>query len=534
MNRIQFLSTLAVLCSFAVQAQSSLQTKSVSIFKNGSSFFLKEGKIETRDGSHFMEGGAPPAAFGTLWFSSPTSRIKHVKTHIKSATRIQEQIDRFSSSSFQDMLGANLNRTVTLHLTGGEEIKGQVEKVNNNFFLLQSEGRWMNLKIGNVERIDFASAPSYPDSIAVIRDTNKIETPGILIDFDSKNANQQLEMMYLRADIGWVPTYHINLLDAERARVTLQAVVINNAEDLVGTDVNFVVGVPNFIHRNQVSPLAQSQVFNQFFRNIRNPSNATDFANKGAQILTYRSNNFKRSNEGSDNNEILSSLTGSSTEDLFFYTLPAVNLKKGATAIFNILEAELPIRHLYEVRLDEREIADGFSFEENFSNKVWHTLKLKNTTTTPLTSGAATVTKNFEGQARPVSQDKITFTPAGGDSFLKLTVAPDVSVIDRERVTAVLERYQKIGKEYYDLVTLEGEIRIHNYKKKAIDLNVRRKITGTLKTSTPRWLKAPKVPVHGQVNEITDVCWELKLKEGEKTVVKYEYTIFVKSGGTGT
>lgn len=541
MNKSQILVSLAIICSLAIQAQSNLKTKSVSIFKNGSAFFLKEGQITPIDGSHFLAGGVPPATFGTFLFSSTTGAIKQVRTHTQTELRIKKQVDTFKSSSFQSMLEANIGQKITLHLNSGEAINGVIEKVDQPFLLVRSGEKWVNLNIQSVARIDFASAPLSPDKTTTRFDTTEIDQEGLLIDFDSKASQQQLEVMYLRPDIGWIPTYKFNLLDSNKAKLTLQAMVINHAEDLEDTEVNFVVGVPNFLYRNQTSPLAESVSFNRLLNRNKGASlDNSDFRSRGSRsdVVTYEYQIDQPIQKGFDDAPTLNSLKGTSTEDLFFYTLPHVTMEEETTAIFNILEAEIPIRHLYEVRLNANKVSPygvnrhkggGFSFEENFKNKVWHTLKINNPTNTPFTEGAVTVTTLFEDNVRPVSQDKINYTPAGGESFLKLTVAPDISVRDAEEVLSIQEKHSKIGKDHYDLVSVKGTIKIHNYKNKDIYLNIRRNLVGGLVSSKPKWLKAPRIPEPGQINEVTDVCWELNLKSGAKKEVSYQYTMLVKS-----
>jgi hypothetical protein len=62
------LTFLFVFLSSALHAQ--LQTKSVSIFKNNKSFFIKSGSVSPVNNQYFLGDEIPRALFGTLWFQS--------------------------------------------------------------------------------------------------------------------------------------------------------------------------------------------------------------------------------------------------------------------------------------------------------------------------------------------------------------------------------------------------------------------------------------------------------------------------------
>lgn len=538
MKTIKPLVATILFASFGAYGQSTLKTKSVSVFKNGSSFFVKEGQVTVENGSCFLEDEVPKAAFGTLWFSASNGEINQVRTHSKTTREVQETKSVFKSSAFGPMLEANLNKRLTLFFHNESSLSGTVEKVDDSYFLFKTGTKWINLKTANLERIEFSEKPVFPDSVSIQKDTIVKEKQGLMINFSSNSKSQDLGMMYLQKGIGWVPTYSIDLYSEDRAKLRLQAVVSNQAEDFENADLNFVVGVPNFLHQNDVTPLSKSglQSINQFYNSIPVIGNSlvSDFANRGGGRITYginaESNALQGSNEG---------LEGFASEDLFFYNLPNVSLKRGESAQFNILRSDIKVQHIYEVQLEENStdsyyyrqlgVKGDFSFGENFKNKVWHAIKFKNTTNSPLTGGAVMVTNSQDGTPRPISQDKITYTPAGAETFLKLTVAPDVSVRDKEKQKEVEEVKEQINGYWYNKITVEGEIRIQNYKSKKVNLNIRKKITGELESSNVKWLKSKRVQGYQQQNEITDVCWELTdLQPGEKRTIKYVYEILVR------
>ena len=69
-----------------------------------------------------------------------------------------------------------------------------------------------------------------------------------------------LGMAYLRQGITWIPDYTMKVLDDETAELTLRGTLVNEAEDLIHSDVHLVVGVPHFVHTGYLAPLAVGQV----------------------------------------------------------------------------------------------------------------------------------------------------------------------------------------------------------------------------------------------------------------------------------
>ena len=80
---------------------------------------------------------------------------------------------------------------------------------------------------------------------------------------------------------------------------------------------------------------------------------------------------------------------------------------------------------------------------------------------------------------------------------------------------------------YYDLVTIEAEIEIQNYKSKDIRLDAKRAIVGKLLETNEKWKLAPRIKSYDSYNPYTDVCWEMKMKAGETRKVVYKYEVLV-------
>ncbi len=433
-----------------------------------------------------------------------------------------------------ELLTANLGKRITIHLGGDQILEGVAEDIGHKdpakgqvkdhpLVSLQLQGRWITLPKSDIRKIEFFEQPDH-----LLEWTKEEIKPVLEVQFKTQEPNQSLDMMYLAQGLNWTPTYLLELLEEEKARLKLSAEVTNNTEDIENTDVNFVVGVPNFKHANDYSSLVN------FFRERLSTRGG------GQQLLsnTFRGQAYAQYDDFTTT-EVSSSntttgLEGSSAEDLYFYTLKGMSLRKGGRGQYPVFEAEIEIAHIYECNLPQNnERKNYYQTEYLFTpdpNKVFHSIRVNNSTPYPLTTGPVLVVKK-EVETKPISQDQLNYTSVHDHSFIKLTEAPDVRIKQAEKATSREERVKRIkrqnGEFFYDLITVEGQIIAKNNKNKEIDLNIRRPIIGELKTSSVKWLKAERVNTSGSPNSTTDVCWETSIKAGEELKINYSYQVYV-------
>jgi len=535
---------LFAVCWFALvgtnHAQEGLDLESVSIFKNKTAFFVKEGKVKTKDKSWVILGDTIPRALnGTFWLSSPNQGFELVKAYHKEI----EKTKKAAASKFSALLALNDGKEVTLVMkdtshTGtiifmqpeAEEEKPDVPNLQSMLFGLKTQaGKTLvftqNQINQDLQRMEFAKSPTF-----IYDFKQKTKKPALQIDFKSDKAEQPLNMMYLSRGLAWKPDYLIELVEDEKAKLTLRATVVNNAEDIETDKLNLVAGVPNFKYATSISELINFLPIPQpiaarhnTFSNVAVPNRAeasysNDFASGPSGNTTFNPNNSNFDN-------------ASAMEDLYFYTLKNIILKKGERAFFDIFNIEIPVEHIYESVLNANNVS--YSLDYNFlqkRNPVIHTLKLYNKSNFTWTAAPALVIKNDKDQNAPISQDKLNYTSQNNDISVKLTEAPDVNVSFKENEVKreANKKSVKSGKYtyYHDLVTVETEVTITNFKKKDIRLDLKRLITGELIDSNTKWLKSPRVQYGYTINKKTDVCWEMKLKAGEKKVIKYSFEYY--------
>ena len=113
-------------------------------------------------------------------------------------------------------------------------------------------------------------------------------------------------------------------------------------------------------------------------------------------------------------------------------------------------------------------------------------------------------------------------------SNLKLTIATDIRSSHDEREIA---RQQNVTQRHgysYDEVTVEGTLKIKNYKAKDVQLSIAKALRGTVESQTDEG-KAEKLAEAIAVdNPMSRLTWEITLKAGEELTITYRYKLWVR------
>jgi hypothetical protein len=539
-KQLALLSAALLGISFNAYSQPGLKQESVSIFKNSTAFFVKSGQVTAKDKKWEIVGDTIPRALnGTFWISSPTKELGIVKSFLQDK-EVQGLVNYYS-----DMFVANDGKRVRFIPAGDSTwMEGKIKvlqtpnpdptkpaiKSGTLFALIQANGNTSMLtsnQVNAANKVEFLDSPSFTN--ASIQ-----KLPVMQANFSTAKEKQPLDLMYLSQGISWTPDYLIELLTDDKARMTLRTTVINEAEDIEVAKLNMVAGVPNFKYATVIADffnlISTNNQYNtrahaQTYQNLAAPMMNAAVYDNDAIFATEDFNPAPTGNIGV--------AEGTAIEDLFFYSLDNIMIKKGERALLDIFTAEIPVEHVYEVILGQNSASytTAYSFEQQ-KLPVIHTLKLTNTSDYVWTSAPAMVVKNDKGKISPVSQDLLKYTSKKDNINIKLTEAPDVAIKFSEKEVSRKVNDKTIKEannrmRYYDMVTIESEIEIQNYKSKEIRLDTKRAIIGKLGESNEKWKLAPRLQNYDSYNPFTDVCWELKIKPGETKKIIYRYEIFV-------
>lgn len=513
---------LAYLHTASAAAQitdASMKISKMDIFKNGTAFVVSEGKIRLTQGIATIQG-IPDAVFGTLWVAPMEKGIQIEE--LKAVT--EKKVVRYNAQSLFDILKANIGKKVvwqhhsekTFSTTGTlESVTGTDERIT--------------IMLKNANQMITAQVSAYYDYFEFAQDfTNQIDDTVVINSLQIKtNSNQSdaaFQLVYFQSGIGWTPSYRIDLTDDKNAQLVLSASLINDAHNLANTRLNLVVGFPHFIYSDVESPLTMKQSLSQFLQSLSGADNP--YTPRYSSPLANQSIMYERAMDMPSAADFgnFKALEGVAEEDLFFYDLPKVSLRKGERGQYNVFSASVPYVHIFEVNLPNALNSDGYAIERKEPNQVWHSIKLENKSSQPWTTGSAITFQN----GKPLGQDILRYTTVKSSTTVKITQSPDIRVAEEEKETARKEDVRKKDGYYYDLVTISGEIVINNYKNKDARVILTRPITGKILTAEEKPKIIQPAMIRNALNLENRVEWEISLKAGEEKKINYTYEIFLR------
>lgn len=535
---------------FSAEAQSpkdlpdvTLKTTSVAAFKNGLGFFMRQGAAHLANGQARIPF-VPEASLGSLWLAPNESGVT-IEELV--AYRYKAPKER-SVESLDELLRTSVGKTVTVTFNQ-KEYTGEVlgyskpEPPNSSSranpyaasVMAAEPGRVLLMKVGDAvlamdpRSVTLVSSPAMPGM------TIKEDSEAKALRFTLKGAGDtaNLTMGYLQKGVEWTPSYLISLQDDKTVRITMQAVLTNDVEDLTNAEVFFVVGVPNFQFADQWSPMALQQTLVEYMRDAERPVKSRQFSNA---LMSQSIGGMVDDREAGTFSSTVGALGGSPEEDLFLYSRPGVTLAKGERATYNIFAAKVGCEHIYEWEVTDDPQVDVYGNRVNTSysnnpadqkttNVVWHSVRLKNGSGFPWTSAPAMVISG----TKALSQDTLLYTSKGASTNLKMTIATDVRTDKKElEVERQPKALYRNGSEF-EAVTVEGTLKLKSYKSTEISLKIYRSLVGEVLTATDEG----KVEKLGEgirgVNSTSRISWDLKLKPGEEKVITYRYKVLVRS-----
>lgn len=348
-----------------------------------------------------------------------------------------------------------------------------------------------------------------------------------------------LHLYYFRPGMRWIPTYRLREIDPGPARLSMQAEILNEAEDVEGALLDLVVGFPNFRFKEVVSPLVLEAALRNALQEAAPSLMSQSLSN--AQFTARAGESLQASEGGAP--EVPAEIAGSGEQDLFVRTLGAFSLRKGARAALPLDEERVERRHLYTLDLalkrDSRTGPEGTSFDgpipgsplRRLPHQVWHQLELTNPGRAPWTTGALLMMQ----QHLPVAQELLPYTSRGATALVPMTVAVDVRA---EQFEVELERQPNAlvwGNSSYSLVKKRGELTLTNHRQEAISLRVTLGTGGRASEASDGgaitiddfraddWGDDSRA----RVNNHSDIRWQLELGPGESRALSYLVQLYV-------
>jgi hypothetical protein len=607
MRRCLFLTSLAlpillattstpILAAEAKANELDLKTERVIIFKDGYCLFIKKATFTTdKNGEAFTDDVPDAAVLGSFWAVPEEGRLVSMQAGWKTTEETKDK-ETICKETIEILL-ANKGKQAKVELHDKTMFSGIIREVlvdktpvvleqpqldaldirslsssvapasvrrrpirpealeshtlttitGANFVLRTDDGD-VFLNAGNIRSINIKDMKTtLAKSVKTTRRAKRL-----IFKFPEGEKKQTLSVMYFRPGIRWIPTYRVDLRKKEEkniAQVSLQAEILNEAEDLHDVPVDIVVGVPNFRFKGTPSPLVLEATLRNVLAESEPAIMGQAMGNNSFSNAMYsqRSGEFRRTAaqanavaEGGIVN-LPGELTAAGAQDLFVYKLPKINLDKGDRSAVSIFTTEAPYRDIYtwdvHVARNDVEAAPsgaGISSPLTLSkNEVWHQVVITNNTNLPWTTGAAMIT---EGQ-QPLAQELLTYTPPKDECRVPVTISIDTrGAFNEKEVGRELKALHWSG---YDYARIEKEANVHLCNNKNVDieaeitLRVGGKVSkaekeGDIVLSAFRNEDWQNYQGHPAVNNSSTVTWKVKLKPGETIEPKVTYHYFTR------
>jgi hypothetical protein len=533
----------------------SPEIKRVAVFKNGYAFTYREAETTASNGWAYTNK-TPIGVLGTVWGYSTTPNIK--VTQLLASEVVNTTTERVSNIT--EFLIANEGARIRIEVATNDG-KGKIYE--GIYEIISPYRNFKDLPVSSGERSYLTTELSIAiktETGMLVLTTNKMESVevigqpkwskpktekeirlGIKTEGAVNGQKVNLGIAALERGIRWIPAYRVEVKGdpIKEAKLELEANIINELADLNNSEINFVVGVPHFLFQDTASPLSINTAFagvsSNFGRDRRgNYSNA---------IQSQVSSN-QNAVEITDDDVASPTVAGEektnsfSAEQLYLYQTNQLNLKKGERATMRLFSLTVPCSEVFEWTINDvkdaqtRYMNSNYSSEseqinslQDLSTKIWYALKLKNTTGMPWTTAPAISFRDW----KPLGQDMLKFTGIGGEEVLRVTPATEVSGTHKlEEKSRVQEKLRRNGSDYeYDLVTVEGTIKLRNVKKQPIELVLTRNLVGEVVSATDNG-KIIKDGLNLQsINSNSVVKWSVSIPSGEK-IIKYVYKVYVR------
>ena len=487
------------------------QIRNVAVFKNGLGFFVREGQVGLREG-WCVASQVPPAAFGTLAIYSQGD--KELVDVVGSGPGEVVQFDGKDAAAGVEVKRARLEAAKELKIQLQYQQKGQdrnatgkLVSVGPEYAVLEDGANSFAVPIEGVKRMQLLELPL------------RIHVQG---QEEKPPERVTLGMAYLRQGITWIPEYTLKVLDQQNAELTLRGTLVNQAEDLIHADVHLVVGVPHFVHTDFLAPIAVGQLIRSIGAAVPQAV-ATQVMNRAAIVsnsqvaqqfdaATGEAAEAAKPHGLEETLGNLPHLDSAAGTDYTVYTKTNLTLRQGEKAILTLFTKKIGYSHIYRW-------SPPAAME--------HSLVLHNATDTAWTTGPCLAIS----AERPLGEDLLRYVPRDGNGELPVTTAINIAEEKTERETdRKMKAYSPDNNHTnFDLVTLEGKLKLRNFEKTETQIVIHNTIPGKPLTAEQGGTISVDPAKLRLLEREGTIRWQVKLAPGAETTLTYQYERYVPS-----
>ena len=473
----------------------------VSMFKNGYSLIARRTDIP--GSGEYIVDEPPMASYGTFWHL-PTDGISITST---ASTMIEEKKDS-PAANLDQVLSLNVGEQVTVDFNDAPSMTGTLMSTVGNYLVLQTSEGVVFIGRDHIKRILFPKVPKVSttekNSRRVMKLTVEANKPGAI------------DTIGLEHGLTWVPAYAIDISNDKELNFVAKGTVINELADLDGVDASFITGFPNVRYLNVIDPLTSPNSLDQILQ-MAVSGGFTPSANMASQMAAGRAAYTNAPPTNDFTAGYTPQGTGEQREDLFFYKLHDITLKKGDRAAFTLFSYKAPYDHVFTWNVNGSYLGAGTVADQD----VWHSIVFKNASGKPLTTALASVFHDND----IVGQDLVNYCPPGAELNVQLSKAMDIqatsSVEEIARVRSAISRPEMNA--IFDFVTVRGTLTIRNLRKEKAKMRIFANVEGEV-TAADGDPEIHKTGANSNtLNPTSNLAWSPEVRAGETLKLTYTY-----------
>lgn len=310
--------------------------------------------------------------------------------------------------------------------------------------------------------------------------------------------------------------------------------------------MNLVVGVPNFLFKDTLDPMAISSVspqLSQYFSPSRRRAGEQTLSN----VITTQMVVADDAPEDTARSE--GQLT-ERKEDLFIFTLKDITLKKGERMSVTVNEFKLNYTDIYTLEIPftpPSEFTSSYSgtiTRDDISRllaapKFIHKIRFVNNAKEPITTAPALILSD----SQLLGESLISYTPSGATNDLEITKAVEIQASKNDLELGRTPSALNMNGHDYSKTSLEGRLKITNYKAAPVKLEIVRYVLGQVTAATEAETQKLNVfeddsflpdtyriyswpswwPI---VNTVSRIKWQTTLEPGKSVEYNYKWHYF--------
>jgi len=539
-----------------------IPVREVSVFKDGHALVMHEASVPTDASGNIALDYLPTPVLGTFWTYTTDPALK-VNSVVAGQHRIV--VER-TALKLGEMLESNIGADIIVTEKAGsqgrdltypatilsiprrtsEELQttsppnaAESLPIRGELILLRTSEGVKALPLDRIQDVVFKATPK---SLLGEQEFRNLLT--LKLDWANRTPTQSagIGIVYLQKGLRWIPSYRVAVDGNGSATLKLQGVLINDLTDLNGVTANLVIGVPSFAFKEMLDPLSLASVAaplsNYFQTSARSAlSNAI-----GSQIAApARPGAAPAEDSGPQVTD------SSQAEDLFLFTIRNVTLKKGQRLSLPVAEHKLKYKDIYTLDLPFSppvDVRGNLNADQQAevarlldAPRLKHKIRITNSGTAPLTTGPALILRD----ERVLSQGTMLYTPHKATSDLEIGTAVDIQVTRSETESSRTPSAVRVNGDLYTEVNLSGSIKLTNYRKESVEVELRREVLGSAKSAShngrieklntvaeyPVWWRYYGWPSWwNQMNSIARITWNVTLAPGQSVDLNYTWQYY--------